>query len=114
MTNIDLLELVLKATQKQKLIWEYVEPDRYTATDKYPYIIHFVQIPTAEGNATCVSLIYVLLAGVQLTVTDSSPEAEIIEQILAVNHPEWAETIHFMKIQRAEVAERLIALIGDD
>jgi hypothetical protein len=114
MSELELLQLVLTATQQKRLNWKQAEgQDVYLAdVDKFLYIIDYQEPILADGKAADVALIKVSVAGVLITCAAGTPCAELVEQILAAAFPEWAETAHFMEEARMEAADRLVALLN--
>lgn len=113
MSEIELLNLVLTATRQKKLNWRQVEErDCYIAdVDRYLYIIKYQNPVMADGKQTEGHLIKAVIAGVLITCAERTPQAEVVEQILAAAFPEWAERERFMEEARKEAAARLVALI---
>jgi hypothetical protein len=114
MAEIDLLKLVLTATQQKKLNWKQDEgQDRYFAdVDRYLYSIEYQNPVLTDGKRADVSLISVTIASVLITCAEGTPLAELVEQILAAAFQDWADTARFVEEGRVEAAQRLVALIN--
>ena len=114
MSDLDLLKLVLTATQQKKLNWKQVEGrELYIAdVDMYLYIIEYQEPVLMDGKHADVSLISVTIAGVLINCAEGSPLADLVKQIRAAAFPDWADTARFVEEGRVEAAERLIALIN--
>jgi len=114
MSELDLLKLVLTATQQKKLNWKRVEGrEAYVAdVDRYLYIIEYQEPVLTDGKRADVSLIRVTIAGVLINCAEGSPLADVVEQIRAAAFPDWADSARFVEEGRVEAAERLVALIN--
>jgi hypothetical protein len=114
MSDIDLLKLVLTATQQKKLNWREVEGQEMYVADvqRHLYIIEYQNPVLTDGKRAEVSLIHVTIAGFLINCVEGTLHAELVEQILAAAFPDWAESTRFAEEARVEAAERLIALIN--
>ncbi len=106
MSEIELLKLVLKATEAGKMEWKQVKPDHYEADiDRYLYIIEYETPYILDGKESYVSLIRIVVAGALITCADGTQLAEIVQQILAAAFIDWKDTVRFMEEARIEAAE---------
>lgn len=114
MSELDLLKLVLTATQQKKLNWKQVEGrELYIAdVDRYLYSIEYQNPVLTDGKRADVSFIHVTIAGVLINCAEGTPLAALVEQIIAAAFQDWADSARFVEEFRVEAAERLVALIN--
>jgi len=114
MSELELLELVLRVTQSGKLLWRQVSADRYEAEiDKYLYFIE-QEAPALAGGSTAFTTMYrVGVAEALITFADGTPHVALVEQILASAFQEWSDHVRFTDRFRSEAGARLHRLLGE-
>lgn len=109
----DLLNLVLQATQRGRLIWRSLPgADRYEAEAyRYLYRITFKSPLLDNGMSADTTLYSVSVAEVLITFADGSPLVEVIHEILAAGVDEWKHHRRFVQMDIDAAYASLSSLI---
>lgn len=112
MTDTQLLELVLRATEDGKLQWKHISHDRYEAHANDVLCIIERQFPLVGVNTnTYCSLTRVVVDGVLITCADGSELDRLVCLILAAAFDDMRDHERIMSELRIEAAARIQKLL---